>query len=96
MKTREKGDRFGTDDDEIVKTEWPEDVGKEPDRQKQFREDMSEAGYRVEFYRGRFYYMGWAVRTEGWNGLQDAIRATKIYLQYDQLGKDGNIVYPRT
>jgi len=87
---------YDEEDDEIVETEWREDAGRESDKQKQFKADMEEAGFRVEFYGGRFFYKGWAVRTEGLNGLQDAIRATEIYLQWDTMGVDGNIVYPQT
>jgi hypothetical protein len=76
-------------------TEWPEGEGRESKTQQEFREDMEEAGYEHEFYYGRFYYKGWAVRAENFNDLQNIIRATDIYLQWDQLGKDGYIVYPQ-
>ena len=63
----------------------------EPRRYQQFREDMREAGYEVEEYNGRYFYRGPAVRCDD---LQDAIRATKVRLQSDQMGKHGYIVYP--
>lgn len=88
--------RYDEDEDEFEEYKWHEDGGTESDKQKEFKADMAEAGYRVEFYRGRFYYRGWAVRTEGLSGLQAAIRATEIDCQWDTMGKDGNIVYPQT
>jgi len=88
--------RYDEDEDEYYEAEWHEDGGEESDKQKQFKKDMEEAGYRVEFYRGRYFCNGWAVRAEGLNGLQAAIRATEINCQWDTLGKDGYIVYPQT
>ena len=81
--------------DELEDSKWPDYAGSESDQQKQFRSDMESAARDVEFYNGRYYYKGWAVRTNGLDGLQEAIRDTKVSLQWDELGKDGNIVYPK-
>lgn len=58
-----------------------------------FRADMAAAGYEVEEYHGRFSYQGPAVRIDA-AALQDLIRATRVYVVWDQMGKDGLIVYP--
>lgn len=62
----------------------------------QFRKDMERAGYDVREYHGRFFYHGPAVSTNESDGptLQDVIRATKVSVQWDNLGLD-YIVYPR-
>lgn len=88
--------RYDEDEDAVYETVWPEDAGHQSDRQKQFKADMEEAGRRVEFYRGRFFYKGWATRTEDLNELQEVIRDTVVPLQWDQLGKNGNIIYPQS
>lgn len=80
---------------DIIKLGWDPEEGKESDEQKQFRSDMGEAGREFEFYHGRYYYRGWAVRAENFKDLQAIIRATKVDLQWDQLGREGYIVYPR-
>lgn len=60
-----------------------------------FTEDMEKAGYYVEFYKGRNFYEGPAVKTnQGIDGLQKAIRATKQIVVWDQLGSD-YVLYPR-
>lgn len=68
----------------------------ENDSYERFIEDMKRAGieYEEEYY-GRFFYDGPAVRTneQGFPTLQDVIRATKIELQWDNLGHDF-IIYP--
>ena len=70
------------------------------ERYEQFMDDMEEAGYDIEEdYQGRSYYEGPAVRIEGGirsvhAELQDVIRATKLYLQWDEMGSDGLVVYP--
>lgn len=67
-------------------------------KQKQFRLDMEKAGYPVQEYHGRFFYHGWAVCTGEETGemidLQDVMSATKVKLQWDNLGYD-SIVYLR-
>lgn len=67
------------------------------DRYEQFIEDMEMAGIEYDGeYHGRFFYGGPAVRTNenGFPKLQDVIRATKIKVQWDNLGLDF-VVYPR-
>ena len=77
---------------EIV--EWDStEFGKETDTQKRFKKDMLKAGYTVQLYRGRYFYRGYAV-TVPRDNLQDAIRSTKVKIQYDNLGLD-YIMYPR-
>jgi hypothetical protein len=78
------------EDTEVV--EWPEDFGEESKTQKQFKKAMLKAGYPVQTYRGRFFYKGWAARVPQYE-LQDAIRATRVKVQYDNLGFDF-IMYP--
>ncbi len=56
-----------------------------------FVEDMEEAGLEVEHYEGRFFWKGPAVRVDG---LQDALGATKVRCQWDNMGL-GWVVYPR-
>lgn len=57
----------------------------------QFVDDMQAAGLDVEAYHGRFWWSGPAVRVDD---LQDALSATKIPCQWDQMGL-GYVVYPR-
>lgn len=63
--------------------------------QRQFREDMTEAGREIRFYSGRSFYRGWATKAENFNDIQGVIRATSVMLQWDHLGRDGYIVYPQ-
>ncbi len=56
-----------------------------------FVEDMEEAGLEVEHYRGRFFWEGPSVQVDD---LQDALGATKVRCQWDNLGL-GWVVYPR-
>lgn len=63
------------------------------ERYQQFVGDMGEAGYEVEDYRGRSFYEGPSVRVES-DELQDVIRAARINVQWDQLGKSGLVIYP--
>ena len=67
------------------------------DNYAKFREDCEAEGMEVEDYRGRFYYEGPAVITseDGWPTLQDVIRATSVKVQWDSMGRDDYIVYPR-
>lgn len=63
----------------------------------QFIQDMKKAGIKYEDdYHGRYFYNGTAVRTDekGFPTRQDVIRATKVKLQWDNLGRDDYIVYP--
>ena len=66
------------------------------DNYKQFVKDMEAVGYEVRDYHGRFFYHGPAVATREKDGptLQDVIRATKVPVQWDNLGLD-YIVYPQ-
>jgi len=80
-------------EDEIDKPEWDEELGKESDDQKQFKKDMEAAGYEVRLYRGRYFYRGYAAEVPK-DKLQDAIRATYVEVQWDNLGLD-YILYPR-
>ena len=57
----------------------------------QFVKDMEEAGLKVRHYRGRWYWEGPAVVVED---LQDALGATKVRCQWDNLARDW-IVYPK-
>ena len=66
----------------------------EPPAYRTFRADMEAVGFEVTEYRGRYFYQGPAVRIHA-GELQTVIRATEVSLMWDQLGKDGLIVYPR-
>lgn len=57
----------------------------------QFAQDMGEAGLDVRHYRGRFHWAGPAVVVDD---LQDALSATRVRCQWDQMGL-GWVVYPR-
>lgn len=63
----------------------------ENENYQQFVEDMEEAGFEVEHYRGRYFYEGPAVRTAE---LQDVMGETAVKVQWDQMGR-GYIVYPK-
>jgi hypothetical protein len=72
------------------------EIGIDEDVYEQFVEDMENAGIEYDGeYNGRFFYHGPAVRTneKGFPTRQDVIRATKVKLQWDNLGLDF-IVYP--
>lgn len=56
----------------------------------QFVRDMLDADLEPYHYRGRFYYEGPAVNVDD---LQEAIRATKVNVQWDNMGL-GWVVYP--
>ncbi len=73
-----------------------ENEGIGEDIYEQFVKDMEKAGIEYEEYNGRFFYHGPAVKTkeEGFPTRQDVIRATKVKLQWDNLGKLDYIVYP--
>jgi hypothetical protein len=58
-----------------------------------FMRDMRRAGLRLRAYNGRSFYRGPAVSIESDSELQDIIRATRVKLQWDSLGR-GSIVYP--
>lgn len=73
-----------------------EDENEEIDKYEQFIKDMEKAGIEYDGeYHGRFFYHGPAVRTDekGSPTREDVIRATKVKLQWDNLGLDF-IVYP--
>jgi len=55
-----------------------------------FVADMKKEGLEVKHYKGRYFWEGPAVSC---NDLQDVMSATKVKVQWDQLGK-GYIVYP--
>lgn len=65
------------------------------ERYERFTEDMENDGREVRQYRGRYYYEGPAVEIDDADELQDVIRATEVSLQWDELGKNGLIIYPR-
>ena len=67
----------------------------ESNAQRQFRIDMAKAERDIRFYEGRFGYKGWATRAEDFDDIQMIVRATNVMLQWDQLGKNGYIVYPK-
>ena len=73
---------------ESINENWPATY-------KQFAIDMQEAGIRWIDYQGRYHYDGPAAPTDEDKGptLQDVIRATKVKVQWDQLGLH-HIVYP--
>ena len=54
---------------------------------------MEKAGFFVADYRGRNYYEGPAVSVDR-SQLLEALRATKVKVITDQLGKTGSIIYP--
>lgn len=76
---------------------FPEEDNEEVDEDiyEQFVKDMEDVGIEYEEYNGRFFYHGPAVRTNenGFPTREDVIRATKVKLQWDNLGFDF-IVYP--
>lgn len=61
--------------------------------QTKFKRDMIRAGFEPETYRGRFFYKGYAVVC-GDEQFQEVLAATKVKLQWDQMGK-GLVVYPK-
>ena len=63
-------------------------------RYEQFRFDLTDAGYSVRDYNGRNFYSGTAVTLRR-DELQYVMRVTSVKLQWDQLGKDGVVVYPK-
>lgn len=65
----------------------------EPENQQLFRKNMEAAGIEYEFYRGRFFYQGWAARAHDRKAFQAIIKASEVELQWDELGL-GWIVYP--
>ena len=80
---------------------FPEENDKEDDKEndkyEQFVKDMEKAGIEYDGeYNGRFFYHGPAARTneKGFPTRQDVIRATKVVLQWDNLGELDFIVYP--
>lgn len=82
--------------EEVSFPEDSENEGVDEDIYEQFVEDMEKAGIEYEEYHGRFFYHGPAVRTneKGFPTRQDVIRATKVELQWDNLGKLDFIIYP--
>lgn len=62
----------------------------------QFKRDMTKAKIAVRHYDGRNQWSGPACVTDIENGLtlQDVIRATKVAVQWEQLGKHDHVVYP--
>lgn len=60
------------------------------ERFQQFVRDMEAAGLKPYHYEGRFFYKGPAVNVDD---LQDALRATAVKCQWDNLGL-GWVVYP--
>ena len=62
----------------------------ENERYNRFVRDMLEANLEPYHYRGRFFYEGPAVNVDD---TQDAIRATKVKVQTDNMGL-GFVVYP--
>lgn len=72
------------------------EIDEKNDKYEQFVKDMEKAGIEYDGeYNGRFFYHGPAVRTneKGFPTRQDVIRATKVELQWDNMGFDF-IVYP--
>jgi hypothetical protein len=76
---------------------FPTENENDKDKYEQFIEDMEKANIEYDGeYHGRYFYHGPAVRTDekGFPKLQDVFRATKVELQWDNLGKMDFIVYP--
>jgi hypothetical protein len=63
---------------------------KHPDHLR-FIDDMEEAGLDMQDYRGRFFWRGPAVVVDD---LQQALGATKVPCQWDNMGR-GWVVYPK-
>jgi len=63
-------------------------------KQKLFARDMAKAGFVTDWYGGRNYYEGLAVKVPR-DELQDVIRATTLALGHEQLGKDRVVVWPK-
>jgi hypothetical protein len=59
-----------------------------------FIADMRESGFTCEDYHGRHFYHGPCVSVKGRDALQEVIRATRVPLQWDTLGKSGYVIYP--
>lgn len=81
---------------EIPENDKGNDKGNDEDKYERFVKDMEKAEIDYDgSYMGRFFYHGPAVRTneKGFPTLQDVIRATKVKLQWDNLGFDF-IIYP--
>ncbi len=55
-----------------------------------FIDDMEAAGFKIQYYAGRFFYHGPAVSV---SNLQDVMSETKVSVGWDQLGM-GFIVHP--
>ncbi len=64
------------------------------ERYDKFTQDMNDYNRDVEEYNGRNLYHGPAVRIKA-DELQDILRETEIPLQWDELGYNGLIVYPK-
>lgn len=60
--------------------------------QLKFAKEVSSKGFKVNHYRGRFSYEGPSVHCDE-DELQDVIRATEVYVQWDSMGR-GYVVYP--
>ena len=58
---------------------------------RQFIKDMEEEGLDTWYYRGRNFWSGPAVDVDD---IQDALRATRVRCQWDNLGR-GFVVYPK-
>lgn len=80
--------------EDLIELVWNAKVD-ESKTQRQFRIDMSRADRDIRFYEGRYRYEGWAAKAEDFDDIQAIVRATKVTLQWDQLGKSGYIVYPK-
>ena len=57
-----------------------------------FMRNMKKAGLKIEYYQGRNFWTGPAVRVDD---IQDALSNTKVKCQWDNMGL-GYIVYPET
>lgn len=76
---------------EIVVLVNYEDYEDDQDPVGDFREDMANAGLEVIEYKGRYFYEGPAVIVRD---IQEAIRATQVTVQWDNMGRDF-VVYPK-
>ncbi len=69
-----------------------------PKRHQEFIDQVREAGWPKQDlqldYHGRFFYVGPALVLPK-EDLQEIIRATTMELEWDDMGRDSYIVYPR-
>ena len=60
-----------------------------------FTKDLVAAGFDVNEYYGRYYYHGPAVSCKNSEDFHKVLASTNAHLQWDSLGQDGWVVYPK-